>query len=108
MELASAVDPEEWHGILDGFFRRLSDGINRLEGTINQYTGDGVMALFGRPIAHGITPSGARVALARTRGSRPAGSGATRRCGAGRGPAGCEGRRTAPIRRGSGVTIRDS
>ena len=41
-----------WHGILDGFFRRLSDGIHRFDGTVNQYTGDGIMALFGAPIAH--------------------------------------------------------
>src|SRR5262245_30640980 len=52
MELAEAVDPEEWHRILDGFFSVLADGIHRFEGTINQYTGDGIMALFGAPIAH--------------------------------------------------------
>jgi len=44
--------PEEWHGMLDRFFRILTDGIHRFEGTVNQYTGDGVMALFGAPIAH--------------------------------------------------------
>jgi class 3 adenylate cyclase len=52
MELAEQVDPEDWHSILDGFFGVLSDGVHRFEGTINQYTGDGVMALFGAPIAH--------------------------------------------------------
>jgi class 3 adenylate cyclase len=52
MELAEQVDPEEWHGILDRFFHILTDGVHRFEGTINQYTGDGVMALFGAPIAH--------------------------------------------------------
>ncbi|MGH7820085.1 MAG: adenylate/guanylate cyclase domain-containing protein [Candidatus Binatia bacterium] len=52
MELADELDPEEWHGILDRFFQTLADGIHRFEGTINQYTGDGVMALFGAPIAH--------------------------------------------------------
>jgi class 3 adenylate cyclase/tetratricopeptide (TPR) repeat protein len=52
MNLASRLDPEEWHAVLDGFFRVLTDGIHRFEGTINQYTGDGVMALFGAPIAH--------------------------------------------------------
>jgi len=31
---------------------RISDGVRRFEGTINQYTGDGVKALFGAPIAH--------------------------------------------------------
>jgi class 3 adenylate cyclase/tetratricopeptide (TPR) repeat protein len=52
MELAERIDPEEWHAILDRFFQILSDGVHRFEGTINQYTGDGVMALFGAPIAH--------------------------------------------------------
>src|SRR5207247_2045812 len=33
-------------------FRVLADGVHRYEGTINQYTGDGIMALFGAPIAH--------------------------------------------------------
>jgi len=52
MELADRVDPEEWHRILDGFFQILAEGVHRFEGTVNQYTGDGVMALFGAPIAH--------------------------------------------------------
>jgi class 3 adenylate cyclase len=52
MELAGSVDPEAWHGILDGFFSILADGVHRFEGVVNQYTGDGIMALFGAPIAH--------------------------------------------------------
>jgi class 3 adenylate cyclase/tetratricopeptide (TPR) repeat protein len=52
MDHAGRVDAETWHEVLDGFFRILADGIHRFEGTINQYTGDGVMALFGAPIAH--------------------------------------------------------
>jgi adenylate cyclase len=52
MDLAEQVDPEEWHRIMDRFFAVLSEGIHRFEGTINQYTGDGIMALFGAPIAH--------------------------------------------------------
>jgi class 3 adenylate cyclase len=52
MELAERVDPEEWHRLLDRLFRILSDSVHRHEGTINQYTGDGIMALFGAPIAH--------------------------------------------------------
>src|SRR5213593_1803551 len=52
MELAERVDPEAWHGIMDRFFQLLTDGVHRFEGTVNQYTGDGIMALFGAPIAH--------------------------------------------------------
>jgi class 3 adenylate cyclase len=52
MALAEQVEPEKWHGILDRFFQILSDGVHRFEGTVNQYTGDGIMALFGAPIAH--------------------------------------------------------
>jgi class 3 adenylate cyclase/tetratricopeptide (TPR) repeat protein len=52
MELAEQVDPEEWHRLLDRFFDILTEGVHRYEGTINQYTGDGVMALFGAPLAH--------------------------------------------------------
>ncbi len=52
MELAEQLDPEQWHKILDRFFAILTDGVHRFEGTVNQYTGDGIMALFGAPIAH--------------------------------------------------------
>src|ERR1700682_1295246 len=52
MELAEQVDPEEWHTILDRFFEILTEGVHRFEGTVSQYTGDGMMALFGAPIAH--------------------------------------------------------
>jgi len=52
MELAEQVDAEEWHRILDRFFEILTEGVHRFEGTVNQYTGDGIMALFGAPIAH--------------------------------------------------------
>jgi class 3 adenylate cyclase/tetratricopeptide (TPR) repeat protein len=52
MELAERAGPEEWHRLLDRLFRILTGGVHRYEGTINQYTGDGIMALFGAPIAH--------------------------------------------------------
>ncbi len=52
LELAGRVDPEDWHRILDRFFAILTEGVHRFEGTVNQYTGDGIMALFGAPIAH--------------------------------------------------------
>ena len=52
MDLAAQLDPEQWHTILDDFFQILGDAVHRFEGTVNQYTGDGIMALFGAPIAH--------------------------------------------------------
>src|SRR3989441_10186219 len=52
MQLAERVDAAEWHRMLDRFFQILAEGIHRFEGTINQFTGDGVMALFGAPLAH--------------------------------------------------------
>ncbi len=52
MDLAAQVDPEDWHRIMDRFFGILADGVHRFEGTVNQYTGDGIMALFGAPLAH--------------------------------------------------------
>jgi class 3 adenylate cyclase/tetratricopeptide (TPR) repeat protein len=50
--MAENVDPEEVHQIMDECFRILMDEIHKYEGTINQFTGDGVMAIFGAPIAH--------------------------------------------------------
>ena len=58
MELAAQVGAEDWHAILDRFFQLLADGVHRFEGTINQYTGDGVMALFGARSHTRTTPSG--------------------------------------------------
>ena len=50
--LAEKLDPEDVHQILDRCFELITGAVYRFEGTINQYTGDGVMALFGAPIAH--------------------------------------------------------
>jgi class 3 adenylate cyclase len=52
MGLAEQLDPEDWHAIMNRFLQLLADGVHRFEGTVNQYTGDGIMALFGAPIAH--------------------------------------------------------
>ena len=49
--IAGQIDPEAWHEVLDGFFRILTASVHRHEGTVNQYTGDGIMALFGAPTA---------------------------------------------------------
>jgi len=50
--VSEKLDPEEVHQIMDGAFKILMDEIHKYEGTINQFTGDGVMALFGAPVAH--------------------------------------------------------
>jgi class 3 adenylate cyclase len=47
MELVEELDPEEWQHILERFFQILTEGVHRFEGTINQYTGDGIMARPG-------------------------------------------------------------
>jgi class 3 adenylate cyclase/tetratricopeptide (TPR) repeat protein len=52
MELAEESDPEEWRRIMDRFFSILCQGVHRFEGTVDKFTGDGIMALFGAPIAH--------------------------------------------------------
>jgi class 3 adenylate cyclase/tetratricopeptide (TPR) repeat protein len=54
--LAEQRDPEEIHAIVDRCFEAITAEVHRFEGTINQYTGDGVMALFGAPIAHEDSP----------------------------------------------------
>ncbi len=51
-ELAAALGPEEFHAVMDGAFQLMLDAVHRWEGTVNQFTGDGIMALFGAPIAH--------------------------------------------------------
>jgi class 3 adenylate cyclase/tetratricopeptide (TPR) repeat protein len=51
LDIAGRLDPEEWHRVLDRFFKVLTEGVHRFEGTVNQYTGDGIMALFGAPLA---------------------------------------------------------
>ena len=52
MQLAIQLDPEQWHALLERYVAILADAVHRFEGTDNQYTGDGIMALFGAPIAH--------------------------------------------------------
>jgi class 3 adenylate cyclase len=54
--LAEQLDPEVVHDLINRCFERITAEVHRFEGTINQYTGDGVMALFGAPIAHEDSP----------------------------------------------------
>jgi class 3 adenylate cyclase/tetratricopeptide (TPR) repeat protein len=51
MNLAEGSDPEDWAALMDRFFRLLSEGIARFGGTVDKFTGDGVMALFGAPVS---------------------------------------------------------
>ena len=50
--LAERLGPEPMHDLLDQFFELALGEVHRYEGTINQFLGDGFMALFGAPIAH--------------------------------------------------------
>jgi len=51
-ELIEGLDPEEARRLLDPALHVMMDAIHRFEGTVNQVLGDGIMALFGAPIAH--------------------------------------------------------
>ena len=52
MELLADRDPEEARKILDPVIERMMEAVHRFEGTVNQVMGDGIMALFGAPLAH--------------------------------------------------------
>jgi class 3 adenylate cyclase/tetratricopeptide (TPR) repeat protein len=52
MDLAEQQDPEEWRKIMQRFFSILAGAVTRFEGTVDKFTGDGIMAVFGAPIAH--------------------------------------------------------
>ena len=52
MELLADRDPEEARKLLDPVLDRMMEAVHRYEGTVNQIMGDGIMALFGAPLAH--------------------------------------------------------
>ncbi len=52
MELLAEQDPEEARELLDPVLERMMEAVHRYEGTVNQVMGDGIMALFGAPLAH--------------------------------------------------------
>jgi class 3 adenylate cyclase/tetratricopeptide (TPR) repeat protein len=52
MELLADRDPEDARRILDPVLERMMEAVHRYEGTVNQVMGDGIMALFGAPLAH--------------------------------------------------------
>src|SRR5919106_6869998 len=50
--LSERLDPEDVHGLMKRAFDLMLSEVHRYEGTVNQFLGDGIMALFGAPIAH--------------------------------------------------------
>jgi class 3 adenylate cyclase/tetratricopeptide (TPR) repeat protein len=52
MELLADRDPEEARRLLDPVLEHMMEAVHRFEGTVNQVMGDGIMALFGAPLAH--------------------------------------------------------
>src|SRR5688500_2591775 len=50
--LSERLDPEEVHRLMSRAFDLMLAEVHRYEGTVNQFLGDGIMALFGAPIAH--------------------------------------------------------
>jgi class 3 adenylate cyclase len=52
MELLADRDPEEARKLLDPVLEKMMEAVHRYEGTVNQVMGDGIMALFGAPVAH--------------------------------------------------------
>jgi class 3 adenylate cyclase/tetratricopeptide (TPR) repeat protein len=63
--LVESLDPEAARGRLDELFRRLAGEVRRLDGTVEKYVGDAIMAVFGFPTSHGDDAARAvRAALA--------------------------------------------
>jgi class 3 adenylate cyclase len=52
MELLADRDPEEARRLLDPVLERMMEAVHHYEGMVNQVMGDGIMALFGAPVAH--------------------------------------------------------
>src|SRR5207253_3968605 len=52
MEILADRDPEEARELLDPVLEHMMEAVHRYEGTVNQVMGDGIMALFGAPVAH--------------------------------------------------------
>ena len=77
MELLADRDPEEARKLLDPVLERMMEAVHRYEGTVNQVMGDGIMALFGAPVAH--EDHAVRACYAALACRRPCG-GTPRRC----------------------------
>jgi class 3 adenylate cyclase/predicted ATPase len=52
MELLADRDPEEARRLFDAVIEQMMEAVHRYEGTVNHILGDGIMALFGAPLAH--------------------------------------------------------
>ena len=68
-QLVQEVDPEVMHQVMDQVLRLMAEAVHRYEGTVNQYLGDGLMALFGAPVAledHALRAVQAGLALQET------------------------------------------
>jgi class 3 adenylate cyclase len=52
MELLAGRDPEDARKLIDPVLERMMEAVHHYEGTVNQVMGDGIMALFGAPLAH--------------------------------------------------------
>ncbi len=52
MVISEELDPERWYTIIDGFYAVMSEGVHRFEGIVHGFMGDGVMAVFGAPLAY--------------------------------------------------------
>jgi hypothetical protein len=78
MELLADRDPEEARQLLDPVLERMMAAVHRYEGTVNQVMGDGIMALFGAPLAH--EDHAVRAAMRRWRCRRPC-TAMRKRCG---------------------------
>jgi class 3 adenylate cyclase len=52
MSVSERLDPEDVHRLMTRAFELMLAEVHRYEGTVNQFLGDGIMALFGAPIAH--------------------------------------------------------
>jgi class 3 adenylate cyclase len=64
--LAERLDPEVMHEVMDRILRLMSGAVHRYQGTVNQFLGDGLMALFGAPLAvedHAVRAAQAALAI---------------------------------------------
>ena len=102
MELLADRDPEEARKLLDPVLERMMEAVHRYEGTVNQVMGDGIMALFGAPLAH--EDHAVRACYAALACRTPCGA-TPRRSGARTGVHGADPRRPQ-LRRGRGARHR--